>query len=188
MLVTMGEIIKKHRTAKGMTQGELASIVGVANQTVLRWEKDRRIPNIVELLTIADTLDIPSYSLLELSDTVKKKRLGITRFYENENGSIKINFPVEDLLRLCENVYNDAVHCSETDFNKAIPALTRTIAKLKKARDIKKRLEIAREKNTPFEEVVEYIASEGFSEDESTYLLVDFGYIGSNTNDDTSNK
>jgi len=42
--MNIGENIKRYRLAKGMTQEQLANIVGVSNQAVSKWECDGSIP------------------------------------------------------------------------------------------------------------------------------------------------
>jgi transcriptional regulator with XRE-family HTH domain len=63
--MSIGSTIKKWRTIRKITQPELADAVGVANQTVLRWEKDRRVPNLYELEKISKALDISTILFLE---------------------------------------------------------------------------------------------------------------------------
>jgi transcriptional regulator with XRE-family HTH domain len=63
--MSIGSTIQKWRTLRHLTQPELADAIGVATQTVLRWEKDRRIPNFYELEKISKSLDISMLLFLE---------------------------------------------------------------------------------------------------------------------------
>jgi transcriptional regulator with XRE-family HTH domain len=49
-------MIKELREAKGLTQPDLGRAIGVATQTILRWEKDRCVPSIVEISKLANIL------------------------------------------------------------------------------------------------------------------------------------
>ncbi len=40
-----GKEIKEKRKAKGLTQDELANLVGVSRVTIARWETDKRKPH-----------------------------------------------------------------------------------------------------------------------------------------------
>lgn len=52
--MTIGEIIAKKRTEKGMCQADLAKKLGVSRVLVLRWENDIHAPNIFSCWDLAD--------------------------------------------------------------------------------------------------------------------------------------
>ena len=52
--MTVGEIIKKKRLERGLTQRELATKLGVSPVLVLRWERDYHAPNIFSCWDLAD--------------------------------------------------------------------------------------------------------------------------------------
>lgn len=54
---TIGEKIAQLRKQKGMTQEELASIIGVSSQSVSKWENSTTMPDIMLLPVIADALE-----------------------------------------------------------------------------------------------------------------------------------
>ena len=56
--MTIGERIKKAREAKGMTQTELAEIIGVAKSTITGYEKGNREPDAVKINAIAKALGV----------------------------------------------------------------------------------------------------------------------------------
>ena len=56
--MNIGENIKRYRLEKGMTQEQLANIVGVSNQAVSKWECDGSIPDGLLFVTIADALGV----------------------------------------------------------------------------------------------------------------------------------
>lgn len=51
--MTFGEKIRSYRTKKGMTQGELAEKLSVSRQAITKWEADRGVPDIENLVAIA---------------------------------------------------------------------------------------------------------------------------------------
>ena len=52
----IGQNIKKLRTAKNITQEQLANSLHISNQAVSKWEKEQAYPDIALLPMIADTL------------------------------------------------------------------------------------------------------------------------------------
>lgn len=55
---TVGERIRKARTDAGMTAAELADALGVARETVARWETSARPPRADRLAAIEDVCGI----------------------------------------------------------------------------------------------------------------------------------
>lgn len=55
---TIGENIANLRKQKGLTQENLASMIGVSTQTVSKWENNTNMPDITLLPIIADVFDI----------------------------------------------------------------------------------------------------------------------------------
>lgn len=56
--MSMGEIIAKLRKDTGLTQEQLAVMVGVSAQTVSKWETGTTMPDIMLLPVIADVFDV----------------------------------------------------------------------------------------------------------------------------------
>lgn len=65
----LGEKIKLLRFQKGMTQGELADLVGTTKGSISNYERDHRNPQYPVILAIADALEVPASELLECLDT-----------------------------------------------------------------------------------------------------------------------
>ena len=61
---TIGNRITKYRKAKGMTQEELASQLGVSSQAVSKWENDASCPDISLLPQLCKVLGITTDELL----------------------------------------------------------------------------------------------------------------------------
>jgi transcriptional regulator with XRE-family HTH domain len=55
------ENVRRARLMSQLTQGELASHLGVARTHVTRWENGARIPNRATVDRIAAELDLPSF-------------------------------------------------------------------------------------------------------------------------------
>ena len=70
--MAIGDIIRKYRKNKGMTQEEMAACLGVTTPAVNKWEKGNTLPDITLLVPIARLLGITTDDLLsfkiELAD------------------------------------------------------------------------------------------------------------------------
>lgn len=70
--MAIGDIIRKYRKNKGMTQEETAACLGVTTPAVNKWEKGNTLPDITLLVPIARLLGITTDELLsfkiELAD------------------------------------------------------------------------------------------------------------------------
>ena len=56
--VTLGESIRKHREAKGWTQSELARKIGVADSRISVYERDGAVPQLKQLLALAEIFEV----------------------------------------------------------------------------------------------------------------------------------
>ncbi len=77
-------IIKTIREAKGMTQSELAEIIGVTSKAVSKWETGNGLPDISLLKPLAAALDTSVIELLDGKQTINQNRasnLMRTKFY-----------------------------------------------------------------------------------------------------------
>ena len=52
------------RLSRGLSQSELAAVVGVSTRAVKYWEHGQRTPNATSLLTLANYFGVPPESLL----------------------------------------------------------------------------------------------------------------------------
>ena len=64
----IGKNIAISRKSHGMTQGDLAAVVGVARQTVAKWESGAAIPDLENAKAISKTLSISLDRLVGLED------------------------------------------------------------------------------------------------------------------------
>lgn len=68
---TLGERIQQLRTKNGYSQEMLASLLGVSRQCISHYESDRRIPNLLALIKIADLFGVPVDTFVSLMPTEK---------------------------------------------------------------------------------------------------------------------
>lgn len=56
--MSFGENLKNIRKQRGVTQEELAEILGVSRQAISKWESDSGYPETQKLLVISKTLQV----------------------------------------------------------------------------------------------------------------------------------
>lgn len=54
--MSFAENVKKLRTEKGLTQAELANLIGIAQPTLAQYEKGLKLPTILTGVTLAQKL------------------------------------------------------------------------------------------------------------------------------------
>lgn len=68
MLFTLGEKIKEARTAKELTQPQLAKLIGVSNGVISFWENDVNEPKASYIVKLCIALDVTPNYLLGFED------------------------------------------------------------------------------------------------------------------------
>lgn len=63
--MSIGANIKKYRDEKGLTQEQLAEMLGVTFQAVSSWERDEYRPELDTFVRLTEILEVPSTSILE---------------------------------------------------------------------------------------------------------------------------
>ena len=58
---TFGEKIAELRRERGLTQENLAGIIGISSQAISKWENNATMPDIMFLPIIADTLIVEQF-------------------------------------------------------------------------------------------------------------------------------
>lgn len=102
---TIGKRISRFRKAKGMTQEELATQLGVSSQAVSKWENDASCPDISLLPQLCGVLGVTSDELLtgknnEVKMVPAEKRKSLDdltlRIYVNsaDGDRVKVNLPM----------------------------------------------------------------------------------------------
>jgi len=83
--MNLGENIKRYRLEKGLTQEQLAHIVGVSNQAVSKWECDGSVPDGLLFVPISDALGVSIDRLFGREITYEQDIYGgIIRLINNE--------------------------------------------------------------------------------------------------------
>ena len=78
--VTLGERIHALRVKNGYSQEMLASLLGVTRQSISHYESNRRLPNLLSLIKIANLFDVPVDTFVNLIPAQKD-----TSFMVREN-------------------------------------------------------------------------------------------------------
>ena len=73
--MTIGDVIKKYRKNKGMTQEEMAARLGVTAPAVNKWEKGNTLPDVALLAPIARLLGITTDELLSFKDNLTDEEI-----------------------------------------------------------------------------------------------------------------
>ena len=71
--MTLGERIRYERKKRGLSREELAEILNVSRQAITKWETDRGIPDIVNLIRISEEFEISLDELIKGDNSVKRK-------------------------------------------------------------------------------------------------------------------
>lgn len=72
----IGEVIRKHRKLKNLTQEEMANRLGVTAPAVNKWENGNSYPDIMLLAPIARLLDITVDTLLSFREELTPQEIG----------------------------------------------------------------------------------------------------------------
>ena len=73
--MTIGEVIKKYRKNKGMTQEEMAASLGVTAPAVNKWERGGALPDVALLAPVARLLGITTDELLSFKDDLTDEEI-----------------------------------------------------------------------------------------------------------------
>ena len=73
--MTVGDVIKKYRKRKGMTQEQIAARLGVTAPAVNKWEKGGSLPDVALLAPIARLLGITTDELLSFKDDLTDEEI-----------------------------------------------------------------------------------------------------------------
>lgn len=79
--MAIGDVIKKYRKNKGITQEEMAACLGITTPAVNKWERGNTMPDITLLAPIARLLDITIDELLSFKDELTDEE--INRYLSN---------------------------------------------------------------------------------------------------------
>lgn len=69
----LGEKIRECRKKRGLSQEQLAEKLNVSRQAITKWETNKGVPEISNLIAISDEFDLSLDELIKDDITVKKK-------------------------------------------------------------------------------------------------------------------
>jgi transcriptional regulator with XRE-family HTH domain len=84
---TLGEFIRKRRLENDLFAKELASLIGVTEDTILNWEKGRTYPSQKKMLLLKERLDINPFDLIEFDGAISERQKSIINLI-TEKGEI----------------------------------------------------------------------------------------------------
>ena len=100
--MAIGDKIKEYRVKRGMTQAQLAELLGVTPQAISKWEKATGYPDISAICPLADALGITTDELLEHKNPLGELN---KKWYRLMRKCDIWQAPLEDLIALD----NDAI-------------------------------------------------------------------------------
>lgn len=108
--MTFGEKLKEARKKAGLTQEELAELIGISRAAVAKWETDNGLPDIENLKAAAKLLDVSIDYLLDdggsIDLSVTKKAIDLEK-YDNGKKLSRIK-KLEIKERIVREEYPDA--------------------------------------------------------------------------------
>ena len=108
--MTFGEKLKEARKKAGLTQEELAELIGISRAAVAKWETDNGLPDIENLKTVAGLLDVSVDYLLDDGESldlyVIKKAIDLNKYGNGEKLSRMKKLEIKE--RIVRDTYPDA--------------------------------------------------------------------------------
>lgn len=83
MKKTMGEIISSLRKEKGMTQKDLAELMGVTDKAVSKWERNLSCPDISSIPQLAEALDTSVETLMDVKPRGEEQNQTAAEIWDN---------------------------------------------------------------------------------------------------------
>lgn len=106
----IGEVIRKYRKSKNMTQEEMAKRLNVTTPAVSKWEKGVTQPDIMLLAPIARLLDITLETLLSFQDEPTEEE--INRIIKEVNQKLKSE-SYGDVFQYAQNIIRQYPNCNQ---------------------------------------------------------------------------
>lgn len=101
-MIQIGDNIRIARKRKGLTQEELAGLIGVTSQAVSRWESGAGLPDISMIVPIAQVLSVSTDMLFGMDSEGNDNRLLIQIGNQYQEIKAKFNDPKEAALEKCK--------------------------------------------------------------------------------------
>lgn len=110
MNLLLGEIIRRKRLEKNLTQEEVASHLGISFQAISKWERGDGYPDIEMLPALANYFGISIDELLGMSVSEKTEKYNIINAEWAENNKNRLNKENVELMKNALKIYpNDAL-------------------------------------------------------------------------------
>lgn len=84
--MTLGERIRLYREEKGLSQEQFADKIHVSRQAITKWENDKGLPDIANLIEISNELNVTVDELIKGEQSVKESAV------KERQGNIKLSF------------------------------------------------------------------------------------------------
>lgn len=104
----IGEVIRKYRKEKMMTQEEMASCLGVTASAVNKWENGNSLPDVALLSPIARLLGITPDTLLSFHEELTQEE--ITHFIQELNDRLK-QAPYDEVFQWAKKKLEQYPNC-----------------------------------------------------------------------------
>lgn len=101
--MSIGTTIKKLRRDRGITQEQLAELLGLSTNAVSQWECDKTAPDISHLPVLANIFEVSADVLLEIDLAKSKKQAEIEKFLAEESALFNQG-KTEERLQLCRTM------------------------------------------------------------------------------------
>lgn len=75
--MSFGTIIREQRKKAGLSQEQLAEKINVSRQAITKWETEKGIPDIANLIALSDEFGMSLDELIKENITVKNKGIRI---------------------------------------------------------------------------------------------------------------
>lgn len=111
--MSIGNVIRKYRKEKNMTQEEMASYLGVTASAVNKWENGNACPDIMLLAPIARLLGISTDTLLSYREELTKQEIANI---SNEIGKRLMKEPYEDVFQSAMQKIQEYPNCGSLAF------------------------------------------------------------------------
>jgi len=119
--MSFGENLKNVRKQRGVTQEELAEILGVSRQAISKWESDGGYPETEKLLVISKTLNISiDYLLNDVSVMEEKEKTEEKSVVYAPTGKIAITTYDNQNVVFCQSVKTSPIFSPRKDEPKYI--------------------------------------------------------------------
>jgi len=129
-MARVGKNIADRRKEKGLTQTELAAMVGVTNKAVSKWERGMNYPDIAILEPLAAALDLTVPELLGLAEhTAEKVTSALSEISAEEKAAIKRKMKIEyiESIVICLLLIASQVWASRIFYDNGIFGIAQTL-------------------------------------------------------------